>query len=100
MYPDMPWMISGDSDMDAIRSGVAQAWQSRAAWRSRLFAFGYDACQLMLAMTGAGHNPAEAQVAGLTGELRFDPERRVLRDLLWVQIRNGEPRRLTSATAE
>ena len=100
MYPDMPWMISGDSDMDAIRSGVAQAWQSRAAWRSRLFAFGYDACQLMLAMTGAGHNPAEAQVAGLTGELRFDPERRVLRDLLWVQIRNGEPKRLTSTTAE
>jgi uncharacterized protein len=100
MYPDMPWMINGDSNVDAIRTGISQAWQNRAAWRSRLFAFGYDACQLMLAMTGAGRNPAAAQVAGLTGELHFDPERRVLRDLLWVQIRNGEPRRIANTTAE
>jgi outer membrane PBP1 activator LpoA protein len=94
MYPDMPWMVSGDGSIDEIRSGIAQAWENRAAWRSRLFAFGYDACQLMLAMSARGHAPIDAQVAGLTGTLHFDADRRVLRDLIWVQIHNGEPRRL------
>jgi outer membrane PBP1 activator LpoA protein len=97
MYPDMPWMVSGDGSIDDIRNNIAQSWQDRAAWRSRLFAFGYDACQLMLAMSAKGHSPADAQVAGLTGTLHFDPDRRVLRDLIWVQIHNGEPRRLADA---
>ena len=48
----------------------------------------------MLAMSAKGRNPADAQVAGLTGLLHFDAERRVQRDLIWVQVRNGEPRRL------
>jgi uncharacterized protein len=99
MYPDMPWMVSGDGSIDEIRNSIAQAWEGRAAWRSRLFAFGYDACQLMLAMSAKGRNPLDAQVAGLTGTLHFDPDRRVLRDLIWVQIRNGEPRRLADSSA-
>lgn len=94
MFPDMPWMISGDGSIDEIRNSIAQAWESRAAWRSRLFAFGYDACQLMVAMSVKGRSPMDAQVAGLTGTLHFDTDRRVQRDLIWVQVRNGEPRRL------
>jgi outer membrane PBP1 activator LpoA protein len=100
MYPDMPWMISGDSGMDEIRNAIAQAWETRAAWRSRLFAFGYDACQLMLAMAAPGRNPADVRVAGLSGELHFDSARRVSRDLIWVQVRNGEPKRLTSSAEQ
>jgi uncharacterized protein len=97
MYPDMPWMVTGDGSIDDVRNVIAQAWENRAAWRSRLFAFGYDACQLMLAMSAKGRNPADAQVAGLTGMLHFDAERRVQRDLIWVQVRNGEPRRLADS---
>jgi outer membrane PBP1 activator LpoA protein len=100
IYPDMPWMMSGDTGVDEIRNAVAQAWESRAAWRSRLFAFGYDACQLMLAMAAPGRNPADVRVAGLSGELHFDSARRVSRDLIWVQVRNGEPKRLNSAAAD
>jgi outer membrane PBP1 activator LpoA protein len=92
-------MISGDSGVDEIRSSIAQAWQNRAAWRSRLFAFGYDACQLMLAMSSPGRNAADARIAGLTGELHFDAGRRVERELIWVQIHNGEPRRLSVGAA-
>lgn len=99
MYPDMPWMVSGDGSIDAIRDTIAQAWENRAAWRTRLFAFGYDACQLMLAMSSKGHDPAEAQIAGLTGTLHFDPDRRVLRELIWVQVHNGEPHRLPDPAA-
>jgi outer membrane PBP1 activator LpoA protein len=97
MYPDMPWMVTGDGSIDDIRNVIGQAWENRAAWRSRLFAFGYDACQLMLAMSAKGRNPTDAQVAGLTGMLHFDSERRVQRDLIWVQVRNGEPRRLADS---
>jgi outer membrane PBP1 activator LpoA protein len=100
MYPDMPWMITGDGSTDAIRSSISQVWENRAAWRSRLFAFGYDACQLMLAMSAKGRSPADAQVAGLTGVLHFDTDRRVQRDLIWVQVHNGEPRRLADSTPQ
>jgi len=35
------------------------------------------------------------QVAGLSGQLHFDSKGRVQRDLIWVQMRDGEPKRLT-----
>jgi uncharacterized protein len=95
MYPDMPWMISDDGSLDSIRTGIEQAWGNAVAWRSRLFAFGYDACQLMLAMSGGHRKLAEVQVAGLSGQLHFDPKGRVQRDLIWVQMRDGEPKRLS-----
>ena len=83
MYPDMPWMVSGDGSIDAIRDSIAQAWDNRAAWRSRLFAFGYDACQLMVAMSAKGRSPADVQIAGLTGHaaLRCRPARAARADL-------------------
>ena len=99
-YPDMPWMISDDAAIDTIRASVQQAWADRTAWRTRLFAFGYDACQLMLAMGGPCHDVADIQIDGLTGQLRFDAERRVQRELTWVQIRNGEPRRLGASALD
>jgi outer membrane PBP1 activator LpoA protein len=102
IYPDMPWMVSDDAGVAAIRTTIGQTWEGKAAWRSRLFAFGYDACQLMVAMSGSRRNIGEIQVSGLTGQLHLDAKGRVLRDLIWVQIRDGDPKRLvvTGATAE
>jgi len=100
MYPDMPWMISDDASLDTIRSAVEQAWGNGVAWRSRLFAFGYDACQLMLAVSGGRQKLADVQVAGLSGQLHFDAKGRVQRDLIWVQVRDGEPRRLAVSAGE
>ncbi|MFI4869590.1 MAG: penicillin-binding protein activator [Steroidobacterales bacterium] len=99
MYPDMPWMVSDDGSLDAIRGNIEQAWGNGVAWRSRLFAFGYDACQLMLAMAGARQKLADVQVAGLSGQLHFDPRGRVQRELIWVQVRDGEPKRLAAPAA-
>ena len=93
VYPDMPWMVSGDTGVADVRTVVGQAWGDRVAWQSRLFAFGYDACQLALAMYAPHVNYAELQIAGLTGQLRFDADRRVERGLIWVQVsRDGEPK--------
>jgi outer membrane PBP1 activator LpoA protein len=100
LYPDMPWMVSDDGSLDAVRSSIEQAWGNGVAWRSRLFAFGYDACQLMLALSGGRQKLADVQIAGLSGQLHFDPNGRVQRDLIWVQPRDGEPRRLTVSAGD
>ncbi len=86
MYPEMPWMITSHSNLMELRDAVAENWGSRAAWRTRLFAFGYDACQLMLAMSTPAQAPAAAQIDGLTGQLHFDADRRIQRDLIWVRV--------------
>ena len=100
LYPDMPWMVSGDGSLDAIRDNIEQAWGDGVAWRSRLFAFGYDACQLMLALSGGRQKLADVQIAGLSGQLHFDPNGRVQRDLIWVQLRDGEPKRLPDSAGD
>jgi uncharacterized protein len=97
MYPDMPWMMGDEGGMDAVRTAIGQAWEGKSAWRSRLFAFGYDACQLMIAMSAAHRDTGDIQVSGLTGQLHLDPKGRVLRDLIWAQTRDGAPRRLPPA---
>jgi outer membrane PBP1 activator LpoA protein len=94
IYPDMPWMVADEAGTQGIRGAAEQAWGNRVAWRSRLFAFGYDACQLMVALQNSRRGSADLTVAGTTGQLTFDADRRVHRELLWAQIHNGEPRRL------
>ncbi len=98
-YPDMPWMIGGQGNLTELRNDFSATWGNRIGWQSRLFAFGYDAAQLMLAMSAPEATPAAVQIDGLTGQLHFDADRRVERDLIWVRIdRNGTPRALPAAT--
>jgi len=89
LFPDMPWLLP-DSSIDELRDGAQQAGIS-AAWRTRLFAFGYDACQLALAIASAGRDTRRVQVAGTTGTLTLDDAGRVRRDLTWARIRDGQP---------
>jgi outer membrane PBP1 activator LpoA protein len=103
LYPDMPWMLSDDSGLDSVRATIGQSWEGKSAWRTRLFAFGYDACQLMIAMSAQPRDVSAVQVNGLTGQLHVDPKGRILRDLLWVQVHDGDPRRIApsgNATTE
>lgn len=88
-FPDMPWLLP-DASIDELRNGAQQAGVS-AAWRTRLFAFGYDACQLAIAIASAGRDPRRVQVAGTTGTLTLDDAGRVHRELVWARIRDGQP---------
>jgi hypothetical protein len=93
MYADMPWMINGQGATSELRDTLSETWGKRVAWRSRLFAFGYDACQLMLAMSAPYGTAGAVQIDGLTGQLHFDAEHRIERDLVWVRVdRGGNPR--------
>ncbi|MBS0364460.1 MAG: penicillin-binding protein activator [Proteobacteria bacterium] len=95
MFPDMPWMLGGDLP-DAVRAAAREAWPSGGPYRGRLYAFGYDAWLLAQALQhrGVANN---VSVEGLTGRLTLDDERRVHRELSWVQIHGGEPRPLAAA---
>jgi outer membrane PBP1 activator LpoA protein len=95
MFPDMPWMLGGDL-ADAVRSAAHDAWPTGGPHRGRLFAFGFDAYRLGVALRNPGV-AANPSIEGLTGRLSFDAERRVRRELGWAQLHNGELRLLPAA---
>ncbi|TLZ27724.1 MAG: hypothetical protein E6K25_11825 [Gammaproteobacteria bacterium] len=92
MFPDMPWMLGGDL-ADAVHAATREAWPSGGPQRGRLFAFGFDAFRLAQALRRRGA-PGDVSLAGLTGRLSVDPERRVRREMDWAQLHNGELRLL------
>ena len=98
MFPDMPWMLGGDL-ADAVRSAVRDAWPNGGPRLGRLFAFGFDAFRLAVALhdqRGAG----AVNIEGLTGRLNIDADRRVHRDLNWALLHDGEVKLLQSPGQE
>jgi outer membrane PBP1 activator LpoA protein len=95
-FPDMPWMLGGEPG-DSVRAAAREAWPTGGPRRNRLFAFGYDAYRVAVAVRS---NPSGANttVDGLTGRLTIDGERRVHRELAWAQMRAGVAKPLTAQT--
>lgn len=86
MFPDMPWML-GSAGLSAEVRDAAKAFDEPPARRGRLFAFGYDAFRIAIALQrGAPISPQ-----GLTGTLSIDAQGRVRRELDWVRIKSGQP---------
>jgi uncharacterized protein len=95
IVPAMPWVVPNSGAASAVRSSVAAAVGDASDWQSGLYAFGYDACQLAVAIAAAGNNAERVRVAGLTGELRLGADGRVHREPAWARIsRGGEPQLL------
>jgi len=82
--------------VDSVRDATNAAWPSGGAHRSILFAFGFDAARMATALRSipAQSSATSLAVDGLTGHLTVAADGHVLRDLMWAQIRNGEPRLL------
>lgn len=92
MFPDMPWILGGDF-ADAVHAAAREAWPNGGPYRSRLFAFGFDAFRLAQALPHHGA-ASSVSVEGLTGRLSLDADHRVRRELNWAQVHNGELRPL------
>jgi outer membrane PBP1 activator LpoA protein len=95
IFPDAPWLLGGGL-VDSVRDATNAAWPTGAAHRSILFAFGFDAARMATALRSipAQSSATSLAVDGLTGHLTVAADGHVLRDLMWAQIRNGEPRLL------
>ncbi|HVO06958.1 MAG TPA: penicillin-binding protein activator, partial [Burkholderiaceae bacterium] len=95
IVPAMPWVVPNSGSASAVRDSVAAASGDNTDWQSGLYAFGYDALQLSVAIAAAGRDYERVQVAGLTGELRLGADGRVHRQPAWARIaRNGTPQLL------
>jgi hypothetical protein len=106
VFPITPWLL-GSGLADSVRLAASSAWPADGPHRDRLFAFGFDAYRLMMALRTAsagtgGQAPSVGSISleGLTGELTIDPTGRVHRGLDWAQVHNGQPRALPPAQAE
>jgi outer membrane PBP1 activator LpoA protein len=96
MFPDMPWMLGGDL-AEAVRESARNAWPNGATNRDRLFAFGFDAYRLGVALRD--HPGAPVNMDGLTGHLSLDRDGHVRRELTWAQLKNGELHLLSASPA-
>ena len=88
-FPDLPWLVPDGGRLDELHRQVEQSEGGATTSRSRFFAFGYDACQLALAITAAGRDRSRVAIDGLTGQLTIDGEGYIRREGVWVQIHNG-----------
>jgi outer membrane PBP1 activator LpoA protein len=94
IFPDAPWLL-GSALVDGVRDATTAAWPAGGPRRSILFAFGFDAARLatqLRSLPSQNGNATSLAVDGLTGHLTIAADGHVLRDLMWAQIRNGEPK--------
>jgi len=94
IFPDAPWLLGG-ALVESVREATSAAWPAGGPRRTILFAFGFDAARLAAALRALSTQNASATslaVDGLTGRLTIAADGHVLRDLMWAEIRNGEPR--------
>jgi uncharacterized protein len=86
IFPDMPWVLQAAGPVAEQREQTRSAWAANGG--SRLFAFGFDAGQLVLAL----RNPqARWPMQGVTGRLSPDKDRHIARELDWAEVRGGLP---------
>ncbi|MGH8259327.1 MAG: penicillin-binding protein activator, partial [Steroidobacteraceae bacterium] len=95
-FPGMPWML-GSGLADSVRLAASAAWPVGGPPRNRLFAFGFDAYRLLLALhaePGTASPEGSLAIEGLTGQLTLDATGHVHRQLEWAQMHDGQPRLL------
>ena len=99
MFPDMPWVLTASTAVTRARAALRSAYGDTGAPRGKLFAFGHDAWTLAVALRATGGGSL-APVAGLTGNLSLDANRRVRRELEWAQISGAGIRLLGDGAAD
>jgi len=90
-FDDMPWILSDEEAIAAVRSQVAAVWPAATGRRARLYALGYDAYTLVPLLRGSLPGGL-ADLQALTGILSLTDAGRVARGLDWARVANGRLR--------
>jgi outer membrane PBP1 activator LpoA protein len=86
LLPEMPWILHGGDGAPALWEATQRDWAAASRGRLRLYAFGFDAYQLLRGLNVAARGVA---VNGLTGRLTVTNDGHVLRDTEWAQVQAG-----------
>ena len=81
---DMPWLFGSDVQLMA---DVQQRWPNKDSSWLRLYAFGYDALNLVPQLTDL--RTGSIPTSGLTGELSVNEQGVVQRRLQWMEYQDG-----------
>ena len=84
--PEMPWILGGGDRAPALWTALHTEWAAAGRARLRLYAFGFDAYQLLRGLDLASRG---ASIDGLTGRLTIAADGRVQRESAWAQVQGG-----------
>ena len=93
VFGDMPMMLPVSSDTEALRGQLFSLWPDRLRAHLRLYAFGFDAFELITGVRFLATAPDHV-LQGRTGLLRLDEKGRLHRRLTWARFEHGLPRPL------
>ena len=93
VFGDMPMVLPVSGDTEALRGQLFALWPERLRAQLRLYAFGFDAFDLITGVRFLATAPDHVR-QGRTGLLRLDGKGRVLRRLTWARFEHGLPRPL------
>lgn len=93
VFGDMPIVLPIAGESEALRGQLHSLWPDRLRAHLRLYAFGFDAFDLIAAVRYLRAAPDNAH-QGRTGLLRLDEKGRVHRRLTWARFEHGLPRPL------
>jgi outer membrane PBP1 activator LpoA protein len=85
LFPEMPWILHGGAGAPLLWDALHGEWAGGRS-RLRLYAFGYDAFQLLRGLASAARGTG---MNGLTGHLDIGPDGRVARELEWARVQDG-----------
>ena len=93
VFGDMPIVLPVAGEGEALRGQLHSLWPGRLRAHLRLYAFGFDAFDLITGVRYLQAAPDNTH-PGRTGQLRLDEEGRVHRRLTWARFEHGLPRPL------
>jgi len=88
MFADTPWLIDAQPWIQYLPDTYAEYWPEQRRL-GRLHAMGYDAYNLIAALSGARRGEM-VELDGATGVLFLDHNGRVHRRLAWAQFQRGQ----------
>lgn len=90
IFCDMPWVFKNGGQVQKNHQTLARLWPQQLNRYTRLYAFGMDAFKLSNQLGRMTLLP-EFGLASATGTLYLNPQRKILRELQWAQIKAGTP---------
>lgn len=88
IFSDMPWILPGRANRNKLAHQMQLAWKNTNDQLSRLFAFGFDAYQLIPHLAQMTVFP-NYHLAGMSGELSLNSEQQIERTLKWAKFDHG-----------